>query len=139
MAVLVAAVACGVALVATDRRPASVTAAMPATVQTLWEVGLVVAGVVGLVGICWSGTLSTSMGVELIGMILLGTVTAMYGVALYVVSGMAAIAAGAFVVAVAVASWARAVQVLRDLRRVGRAAQNGRTADVPLLMEGDNR
>lgn len=137
MAVLIASVACGVALVVTDRRPASVTAAMPALVQTLWEVGLVVAGVVGLVGVTWTGSLATSMGVELIGMVLLGTVTCMYAIALYVVSGSAAIAAGAFVCAIAAASWARAVQVLTDLRRVGRAAQAGRIADVTLLVERD--
>ncbi|MCX5066673.1 hypothetical protein OOJ91_12365 [Micromonospora lupini] len=137
VAVLVAAVACGIALVVFDRRPASVSAAMPATVQTLWAAGLITAGVVGLVGVIWPGDLSTSMGVELIGMILLGTVTTMYAIALYFVSGGAAIAAGAFVIAVAVASWARCVQVVRDLRRVGRAAQKGHTADVPLLVEGD--
>lgn len=137
VAVLIAAVACGIALVVSDRRPASVTASMNVTVQTLWQVGLIVAGVVGLVGLFWPGDLSTSMGVELIGMILLGTVTTMYGLALFVVAGWEAIAAGAFVVAVAVAAWARTAQVLRDRRRVGRAAQKGRTADVPLLVEGE--
>ncbi|MFC0504210.1 hypothetical protein [Micromonospora costi] len=137
MAVLLAAVCSGVALVVTDRRPASVLAAMPATVQLLWEVGLIVAGVIGLIGVTWNGDLSTSMGVEMIGIILLGTVTTMYAVALFVVSGSAAIAAGAFICAIAAASWARAVQVLVDLRRVGRAAQAGRTADVTLLVERD--
>lgn len=138
IAVLITAVACGVTLVVTDTRPASVTAAMPAPVQTLWEVGLVVSGVVGLVGVTWTGALATSMGVELIGMVLLGTVTCMYAVALYVVSGTAAIAAGAFVCGIAAAAWVRAAQVLMDLRRVGRAAEAGSVADVTLLVEKDH-
>lgn len=141
VAVLIASVGCGIALIATDRRPASVAAAMPAMVQAAWEVGLIVAGVIGLVGIGWAsiGKLSTAMGVELIGVIILGTGSTMYAIALYVVSGSAAIAAGAFVTAVAVASWARAYQIIRDLRKVAHAMKHGRTADVPLLVERDRQ
>ncbi|MFI7073551.1 hypothetical protein [Micromonospora sediminicola] len=135
IAVLLAVLICGVVLMVTDRRPASVAAAMPAGVQAAWQVGLVVAGVIGLAALAWPGSLPTSMGVELVSMVALGTSTSMYAVALYVVSGMNAIAAGAFIVAVAVASWARVGQIIRDLRRVARAAEQGLTADVPLLME----
>lgn len=135
VAVLLAVLICGVILVLTDQRPASVTAAMPGSVQAAWEVGLIVAGVVGLAALVWPGSLVTSMGVELVGMVVLGTSTSMYAIALYVVSGSAAIAAGAFIVAVAVASWARGYQILRDLRRVARAAESGMTTDFPLLVE----
>ncbi|WP_431728569.1 hypothetical protein [Verrucosispora sp. TAA-831] len=138
VAVLVAAVLAGTALVATDHRPASVAAAMHPLVQALWEVGLVVAGIVGLAGLAWPGSLSVRLGVEAVGMVLLGTTTTMYGIALYVVSGTAAIAAGAFIAAVAVASWIRAAQTLRDLHRVGAAAQRGRTANIPLLVDEDS-
>lgn len=137
VAVLVAALICGMALLATETRPRSVTAAMPAFVQAAWEVGLIVAGVVGIVGITWPGQLSTALGVELLGVAVLGTVTTMYALALYFVSGTQAIAAGAFVTGVAVAGWWRVGQISRDLLRVARATANGAVADVPLLVERD--
>lgn len=139
VAMLVAAMISGIALLITDARPRSVTESMPTLVQAFWEVGLVVAGVVGLMGISWRGQMSTSLGVELFGIAVLGTVTTMYTIALYTVSGAAAIAAGAFVGAVALASWSRIWQITRDLRRVARAADAGHTADVTLLIERDKR
>lgn len=132
---LVAALLCGLTLLVAGQRPASVTAAMPGLVQAAWEIGLVVAGLVGVAGVTWRGRLSTALGVELLGVTTLGTATTMYAIALYVVSGLAAIAAGAFVTAVAVASWWRVAQIVRDLRRVARAAESGALADVPLLVE----
>jgi hypothetical protein len=137
VATLVAVLAAGVALLATGDRPKSVTAAMPILVQATWEIGLIVAGVVGLAGITWRGRLSTALGVELGGVACLGTVTTMYAIALAVVTGTQAIAAGAIVGGLAVASWWRIWQIVADLRRIARAAEAGAVVDVPLLVERD--
>lgn len=132
---LAASALVGLVLLVVDARPRSVTTAMPAVVQVGWDVGLIVAGVVGLVGVTWTGRLSTALAVELLGMFALGTSTTMYSIVLFAVSGWAALAAGTFITAIAVASWWRAGQIWADLRRIGRAAQAGAVADVPLLME----
>ncbi|ATO14698.1 hypothetical protein CO540_13375 [Micromonospora sp. WMMA2032] len=136
VAVLLAALLSGLTLLATGNRPASVTAGMPTSVQAIWEVGLILAGVIGLTGVSMPGTrLAASLGVELCGVAALGTVTTMYAIALYAVSGSAAIAAGAFVASTALASWWRVAQIGLDLRRVTIAVEAGRVADVSLLVE----
>lgn len=134
---LLAALGCGITLLATEYRPPSVVSAMPTIVQAGWEVGLIVAGVVGLIGVTWKGQLSTALGVELLGVAVLGSVTSMYAIALAVIAGVSATAAGAFVGGVAVGAWWRVGQIGRDLMRVARAAESGVMADVPLLVERD--
>lgn len=123
--ILVAAMACGLALLLADTRPASVAASMPVWLQSTWEVGLLVCGVAGLVGIWWPGALVSGLAVELGALFLLGALTAMYTIALFSVSAGQATAAGAFVAAVAVASWWRAGQIVRDLRRMYLASPEG--------------
>lgn len=127
---LAAALAAGVALLVADVRPGSVRQAMPLLVQAIWEVGLILAGLIGLVGLWWqSHRLDDGLTVETIGVGVLGTVTTMYAVALYAVSGTQALAAGAFVGATAIGSWWRIVQIIRDLRRLAVAvADDGDTA-----------
>ncbi|MCZ7478925.1 hypothetical protein [Micromonospora sp. WMMC273] len=125
----------GMVLLISGERPRSVTTAMPALVLLLWEIGLVGAGVIGLMGVTWRGQLSTGLAVELLGLILLGSASTMYAVAVYVVSGWGAVVAGSYVIAAAGASWWRAGQIVRDLSRVARAASRGYIADVPLLVQ----
>ncbi|MEU8158053.1 hypothetical protein AB0B94_30740 [Micromonospora sp. NPDC048986] len=125
MTFLVAAGICGLALLLGDTRPASVAASMPVWLQSTWEVGLLVCGVVGLVGIWWRGALVSALAVELGALFLLGALTAMYTIALFSVSAGQATAAGAFVSAVAVASWWRSGQIIRDLRRLYRVSAEG--------------
>ena len=124
VAVLAASAVAGLLLFATDTSPGSVREGMPGAVQTVWQVGLVVAGVVGLVGLWWQGRrLDDGLAVETVGVGGLGTVCAMYTAALFVVSGTQAIAAGAFVAAVAAASWWRIGQIIKDMHRGVAAAE----------------
>jgi hypothetical protein len=139
VAVLAAAALCGAALIATGVSPRSVAAAMPGLVQTLWQLGLLGGGVIGLVGAFWPGKLAAQLGAEAVGVIFLGGATTMYTIALFAVSGSQALAAGAFVGAVAVASWTRVAQIADDLRRVAAASASGNTADVTLLVERQPR
>ncbi len=118
VAVLLAVLVCGIVLTVTGARPASVAVGMPATVQAIWEVGLILAGGVGLLGVFWPGTLVTSLGDAWCVVSVLGTVTTMYAIAMYAINGMAAIAAGAFVLGIAVASWWRAGQIGIDQYRI---------------------
>jgi hypothetical protein len=134
---LFAALVCGVALVASDMRPLSVAAAMPAVVQGIWEVGLVLVGVTGLLGISWRGQLSTGLGVELGAVVLLGTTTSMYAIAMFAITGAPVLVAGSFIAAVAVASWWRSAQIVRDLLLLARVSVNGTIVDVPLIAERD--
>lgn len=131
-----AALVAGIALLVADTRPASVRTGMLPTVQVVWEYGLILGGLTGLTGVGrrWP-VLSTGLIVEMFGVCVLGSVTSMYGVALFVVSGLAALAAGSFVVAVALGSWWRMAQIVIDLRRAGRAAEARTTAAFELLAE----
>jgi len=122
---LAAAFACGCALLAVDARPRTVTEAMPAIVQITWEVGLLVCGAVGLVGVGWRGHPATGLGVELGALMLLGSSTAMYGIALFSIAGLQATAAGAFIGAASAGSWWRSAQIVRDLRRIARVSAGG--------------
>lgn len=122
---LAAAAACGCALLVADARPRTVSESMPAMVQVIWEVGLLVCGLVGLVGVGWRGHPATGLGVELGALMLLGSSTAMYGIALFAVAGLQATAAGTFIAAVSAASWWRSTQIVRDLRRIALASAGG--------------
>jgi len=135
---LVAALLCGILLLVADFRPPSIGIAMPPVIQVTWEVGLVVVGVGGLLGITWPGHLVTGIGIELGAMVLLGTTTAMYSIAVLFVSGRPALIAGAFIGAVAVSSLWRSLQILRDLRKLLHANEQDLLADVALLVEGDD-
>ncbi|MGW0432869.1 hypothetical protein ACWDV4_10030 [Micromonospora sp. NPDC003197] len=134
----VAALVCGVLLIVAGFQPPSIDVAMPPVVEVIWEVGLVLVGVGGLLGISWPGHLVTGIGIELGAMVLLGTTTAMYSIAVLIVSGRLALIAGAFIGAVAVASLWRSLQILRDLRKLLHASEQNLLADVELLVEGDD-
>lgn len=135
---LTAAVCCGSTLLVADARPRSVTAAMPGAVQATWEIGLIVAGLLGLLGISWRGQLSTGLGLELGAIVLFGTTTGMYAIALLAFTGWGGAAAGTFVAAVSAASYWRSVQITRDLRRLAGVGSTCTLADVPLLVERDS-
>ncbi|WP_329108575.1 hypothetical protein OG792_07935 [Micromonospora sp. NBC_01699] len=134
---LVAAAVCGTGLILIDTRPRSVSVAMPVVVQAIWEIGLIVGGMVGLLGIGWRGQLSTGLGLELGAVVMLGTTTGMYAIAVFAISGRAGLAAGTFIAAVSAASYWRGGQIIRDLRRLLRASSTYTFVDVPLLMERD--
>lgn len=133
--ILFAAAAAGVVLLTMQLSPRSVASALHPVVQTVWQYELLVGGVVGLVGVFWPGSLYASLKVEAIGLFILAAAATMYTIALATVSGSQAITAGSFVGAIAVASWARVAQIVRDIRRATRAVRQGRTAEVTLLAE----
>lgn len=118
-----AALVAGTTLVIVDMRPRSVAESMPPAVQDTWEVALIVAGLVGLIGAYWPGRLPTGLGAEMFAVIVLGTSTTMYAIALAAISGWEALAAGSFIAAVGVASWWRCAEIVRDLRRLVRAGR----------------
>lgn len=118
VAIHASAIACGLALAVTDRVPKSAAEAMPTPVQVLWVTLLLSSGLAALVGSWWRGRTSTGMKVELAGVLLLAGGTGMYAVALFAISGEQAAAAGAFIGGIAVGSWWRAVQIMRDVRHL---------------------
>ncbi|SCL15668.1 hypothetical protein [Micromonospora inyonensis] len=124
--VLLVAPICGALLVALDVRPPSVEQAMPDLVQTGWAAGLLVAGLTGLLGIFWPGRCATRLGIELAAVLILATVTGMYVVALSATAGRQAIPATSFIVAVALGSVWRSVEIVLVLRRLSR---NGREVE----------
>ncbi|GIG92496.1 hypothetical protein Pen02_74320 [Plantactinospora endophytica] len=136
---LATAVVCGVSLVGLDSRPRSVAAAMPNLLEQIWAVGLIVAGVAGLCGVAWQGQLATALGVELGALLGFGSVTGMYAIAVFVIAGRPGIAAGLFIAALAVSSWWRCVQIVRDLHRLARAQELRHKIEVPMPVEGAAR
>ncbi|MEW2383514.1 hypothetical protein AB0873_15680 [Micromonospora sp. NPDC047707] len=123
-AVVVTAPVCGVLMITLEVRPPSVEVAMPGPVRLGWELGLVVAGLVGLAGLLWPGRCSTALGIELASMLMLGTLAGMYAVSLAAFSGRMAVAAASFVTAVAIGSWWRSAEIVRDLRVLARPRQS---------------
>ncbi|MET7963309.1 hypothetical protein ABZ356_03140 [Micromonospora zamorensis] len=123
IAVLAAAPVCGVLMMTLEVRPTSVQTAMPVPIQVAWELGLIVVGVGGLLGIVWPGRLSTGLGIELASVLVLGTITGMYAVAVVSMSGRQSIVATSFVVAVTIGSLWRAAQIAVDLRRLAQACE----------------
>ncbi|MFI6780247.1 hypothetical protein [Micromonospora sp. NPDC050276] len=119
--VLAVAPLCGILMMTLNVRPMSVQASMPAPIQVAWELGLIVVGVGGLLGVLWPGRLSTGLGLELASVLVLGTITGMYAVAVLIMSGRNAIVTISFVTAVTVGSLWRAAQIAIDLRRLARA------------------
>ncbi|SIN41885.1 hypothetical protein [Micromonospora cremea] len=87
VAALAMAGVCGVLLLLLGSRPTSVRMAMPVPIQIGWEIGLVLVGVGGLLGILWPGRLATGLGIELASVVVFGTISGMYTMALVVVSG----------------------------------------------------
>ncbi|WP_329109913.1 hypothetical protein OG792_13780 [Micromonospora sp. NBC_01699] len=118
---LLGGLVCGVMMVTLDALPRSLVAAVPATVEWTWEVSLVLAGLVGLLGIGWPGQISTGQGLELGAILLLGANTCIYAIALFVISGEAALAAGTFIGAVSIGCSWRAGQIMGNLRRLAEA------------------
>lgn len=119
--VLAASAAAGAALqVSGTPPPASVQAAMPPVLETVWELGLIVAGVTGLIGVWWRGHPVTGLGVETLGVGALGTGMAMYTVAIAAYAGARGLSGGLFLGALAVGSWWRVAQIVRIIRRAAR-------------------
>ncbi|MGC4856165.1 hypothetical protein ACLQ24_22955 [Micromonospora sp. DT4] len=123
IAVLTTAPVCGILMMALDVRPTSVQTSMPAPVQVAWEIGLITVGACGLLGILWPGRLSTGLGIELASVLVLGTITGMYAAALIALWSQQTLVAVSFVLAVAVGSLWRAVQLAVDLRRLVHACE----------------
>lgn len=123
VAALAMAPICGVLMLLLGVRPTSVQMSMPLPIQFGWEIGLVLVGVGGMLGILWPGRLATGLGIELASVLVFGTISGMYTMALLVVSGRQATAAASFITALAVGSLWRAAQIAIDLRRLARASQ----------------
>lgn len=115
-AVIVTAPVCGTVMLILDTPP--VGFALPGPIRVGWEVGLVVAGLVGIAGLLWPGRHATGLGLELASMLMLGTVTSMYAVTLGVGGGLAAVTSVSFITAVAIGSWWRGGQLLYELHRL---------------------
>ncbi|MFE9654596.1 hypothetical protein [Micromonospora sp. NPDC006431] len=124
-AVLVTAPVCGVLLVVLRVRPQSVEVAMPDVIKVCWEIGLIVVGVAGLLGMFWPGQLGTGLGIELAAVLMLGAIAAMYVVSVLVVAGAQAVVAASFVGAVAIGSWLRSMEIVRSLRWIIRMHHAG--------------
>ena len=123
VAVHASAVACAVALLIVDEVPRSAAETMGPVVRVLWVCLLAAAGVAQLVGAFWRGSVDTALRVELGGVLLLASGTSMYAVALFAVSGIQALASGTFFAGIALGAWWRAAQIIRDIRRLGRAEE----------------
>ncbi|MEU4399145.1 hypothetical protein [Micromonospora orduensis] len=123
VAVLATSPLCGILMLTLDVRPTSVQTSMPALVQAAWELGLILVGVGGLLGILWPGRLSTGLGIELASVLVLGTITGMYAAALMSLWNQQSLVASSFVIAVTIGSIWRGVQIAVDLRRLVRACE----------------
>lgn len=132
---LLASCTIGAVLMLSDIRPQSIQASMPALVRIGWEIGLIVAGLLGLAGIFWPGRFSTALGIELGGLVLLGTVMSMFGLAIIAYSASSGLPAGVLVSAIAGAAWTRSGQVVRAIRSLERAVAVGSVSAMSLIVE----
>ncbi|WP_025617311.1 hypothetical protein [Salinispora cortesiana] len=98
--------------------PPTMGVAMPEPIRIGWQLGLVVAGLIGIAGLLWPGRHATGLGLELASMLMLGAVTSMYAITLGVGGGLAAVTSVSFITAVAFGSWWRGGELLHDLHRL---------------------
>lgn len=138
VAVLAASPLAAAAMMATNTRPRSVSEGMDNAVMVGWEVGLILAGLIALVGVWWPGKIRNSLAIERVGVLLLGAALSMYVVVVFASAGTGAIVAGGFVGALALASWVRLAQIWKDLRKLD-AARHGHIVHVPVVAEPGGR
>jgi hypothetical protein len=132
VAVMAASVFLGLVLTITDRVPNSASQTMHQAVLTTWVAMLITGGGLALIGACWSSAFRTALRIELAGVLMLAGGASMYAVAVLAVSGWAALIAGGYVTAIALGAWWRSYQLVRDVRRLGRAT----VARLPVLIDG---
>ncbi|MFI6228640.1 hypothetical protein ACIBCR_15165 [Micromonospora echinospora] len=129
VALHLSAVTAAVAMVASGNVPRSAEQVMAGPVLVMWVALLVLSGLAGAVMVWWPSrwTLVTALRVELGGVFLLAGGASMYAIALFATAGLQAVVAGGFVSGLAVGSWWRSAQILRDVRRVSemRAKDDG--------------
>lgn len=118
----------GVAMLVFDARPTAVEQVMPTLIQRGWEVGLLVAGLTGILGVLWPGECATRLGIELAALLVLAAATGMFVVALGATSSREVIPAMAFVGSISLGALWRSVEIVLTLRRM---SVNDRTADGP--------
>lgn len=127
------------AILITREHPPSLDAALPPPLADMWLVALAAGGVTGLVGAYWPRELDTGLLTEGSGVALLASMLTIYATALFLVNGSAAVASGAFLLAIAVAGWWRAAQIIADVRKVWRAQAEGLTSSVRILSDPGRR
>lgn len=98
--------------------PSTLERALPAAVVTTWRWSLLVSGTLGLVGCYWRGYVVTGLLIERGAMLMAAATGLLYIVALFSVAGLAAVGAGIYTTAYAVACIIRAGQISRDLRLI---------------------
>lgn len=118
IAVMVASLFLGLVLAVTDTIPNSAQRTMHGAVIVTWIFMLVSAGTLSLAGIFWTGSFRTALRLEMAGVLLLAGGASMYVVALFSVSGWSALIAGGYVTAIALGSWWRGWELLRDIRKL---------------------
>jgi hypothetical protein len=131
IAIMVASLFLGLTLAVSDEIPNSAQKTMHGAVIATWIVMLISAGILSLVGIFWKGAFRTALRLELAGVLLLAGGASMYVVALFSVSGWAALIAGGYVTAIALGSWWRAGELVRDVRKLAHI----RISRLPVLVE----
>jgi hypothetical protein len=118
IAVHVSAVLASTATIVTDQVPRSVDEVMSGPVQVLWAALLLLSGAAVVAGVWWPGRARTGLVVELSGVYVLAGGTSMYAIALFAFNGRQALVAGIFISGMAVGSWWRSAQIVRDARRL---------------------
>lgn len=137
IAVLLALMTVGIALMVGGVPPESVSRTMPPILLVVWEWGLVGAGILGLGGVMLRDYPRTvrSLSIELSGLTFLATILTMYAMALFAYAGLRATVPGGLTAGLAAAAIYRSVQIFRDRRRLTSALSSGHVVAVCVLAE----
>lgn len=117
-----------------EREPRSLDNALPAGFVNVWLAAIAVNGLICLFGIYWRHPLGWGLMVECGGIIGLGAMVTVYSAAIAALSGLDALASGGLVTGIAVACWWRAVQIIRDVRRLRRVQARPAVVETRLLV-----
>lgn len=134
VAIVAACPLASLAIIVSGNHPPSLDAALPPPLADVWLYALALGGIGAQVGAYWPGELDNGLILEFGGVALLGSMLTIYASSLILVQGGQAIGAASFLLSIAVAGWWRAGQILRDVRKVWRAQQEGLTATVRVLI-----
>lgn len=121
VAIVAACLLSSLIIAVTGNEPRSLNRSLPQGFALVWLISLAVNAAIALFGMFSSRVLRRGLVAESGGLIGLATTTTVYSVSLAMLSGWAAVGTGGLVLGIAIACWWRALQIIRDLRRITRA------------------
>lgn len=121
VAIVAACPLVAITVLLSSREPRSLDNALPAGFVNVWLAAIAVNGLITLAGMYWRHPYGYGLMTECGGIIGLGAMVTVYCFAIAALAGLDALASGGLITGIAIACWWRAIQLIRDIRRLRHA------------------